>query len=161
VTPGSAAATILWLLATLGFGLYVSNFGDYNATYGSLGGVVVFLTWIYLSGYVLLMGGELNSELERQQAEKNPAAAAVAGPKPGNAAAAPTAAPKAALPGPESVSPGLLPSGNGGGKPALALLLGGGAALALLRRFRRKPAEPVHYHYPSEGGAVRVGAAEL
>jgi membrane protein len=68
ITPGSAAATLLWLIATLGFGLYVANFGNYNATYGSLGGVVVFLTWLYLTAYVLLMGGELNSELERQQA---------------------------------------------------------------------------------------------
>jgi membrane protein len=70
ITPGSAAATLLWLLATLGFGLYVANFGNYNATYGSLGGVVVFLTWLYLTAYILLMGGELNSELERQQKQQ-------------------------------------------------------------------------------------------
>ena len=89
ITPGSAAATLLWLLASLGFGLYVSNFGNYNATYGSLGGVVVFLTWLYLSAYIVLMGGELNSELERQQAAKDPAAAAVAGPQPGNDVEAP------------------------------------------------------------------------
>jgi membrane protein len=80
ITPGSAAATLLWLLASLGFGLYVSNFGNYNATYGSLGGVVVFLTWLYLSAYIVLMGGEMNSELERQQAmEAAPAAAETAG----------------------------------------------------------------------------------
>jgi membrane protein len=70
ISPGSAAATLLWLLASLGFGLYVSHFGNYNATYGSLGGVVVFLTWMYLTAYIILMGGELNSELERQQAEE-------------------------------------------------------------------------------------------
>lgn len=70
ITPGSAAATLLWILASFGFGLYVSNFGDYNATYGSLGGVVVFLTWLYLSAYIVLMGGEMNSELERQQAQE-------------------------------------------------------------------------------------------
>lgn len=68
ISPGSAAATLVWLIASLGFGLYVSQFGNYNATYGSLGGVVVFLTWLYLSAYIVLMGGELNSELERQQA---------------------------------------------------------------------------------------------
>jgi membrane protein len=83
ITPGSAAATLLWLLASFGFGLYVSNFGNYNATYGSLGGVVVFLTWLYLSAYIILMGGEMNSELERQQAKEaglpaEPGAAAVA-----------------------------------------------------------------------------------
>jgi membrane protein len=66
ITPGSAAASLVWLLASLGFGLYVSHFGNYNATYGSLGGVVVFLTWLYLSAYILLMGGELNSELEKE-----------------------------------------------------------------------------------------------
>ncbi|HEX8225018.1 MAG TPA: YihY/virulence factor BrkB family protein [Allosphingosinicella sp.] len=68
ISPGSAAATLLWLAGSLGFGFYVSNFGNYNATYGSLGGVVVFLTWLYLSAYIVLMGGEMNSELERQQA---------------------------------------------------------------------------------------------
>jgi membrane protein len=69
ISPGSAAATLLWLAASYGFGLYVARFGNYNATYGSLGGVIVFLTWLYLSAYILLMGGELNSELERQQAK--------------------------------------------------------------------------------------------
>jgi membrane protein len=68
ISPGSAVATLLWLAGSLGFGLYVSHFGNYNATYGSLGGVVVFLTWLYLSAYIVLMGGEMNSELERQQA---------------------------------------------------------------------------------------------
>ena len=83
ISPGSAAATLLWLAGSLGFGFYVSNFGNYNATYGSLGGVAVFLTWLYLSAYIVLMGGELNSELERQQAIEaglpaRPAAAAEA-----------------------------------------------------------------------------------
>lgn len=66
LTPGSISATLLWIVATLGFGFYVANFGSYNATYGSLGAVVVFLTWLYLSAYILLMGAELNSEAERQ-----------------------------------------------------------------------------------------------
>jgi len=108
ITPGSAAATLLWLLASLGFGVYVSQFGNYNATYGSLGGVVVFLTWLYLSGYILLMGGELNSELERQQAAE--AAAGGADPSLGGASggtpgriAAPTAAPSS-KPLPERIS---------------------------------------------------------
>ncbi len=68
LTPGSVAATMLWLIVTFAFGLYVANFGDYNATYGSLGAVVVLLTWIYLSAYALLLGAELNSELEQQTA---------------------------------------------------------------------------------------------
>lgn len=68
LSPGSIMATLLWLVATLGFGFYVSNFGSYNATYGSLGAVVVLLMWLYLSAYVLLMGAELNAELEHQTA---------------------------------------------------------------------------------------------
>ena len=68
LTPGSIIATLLWLVATLGFGFYVSNFGSYNATYGSLGAVVVLLMWLYLSSYVLLLGAELNAELEHQTA---------------------------------------------------------------------------------------------
>ena len=81
ITPGSAFATVAWLAATAGFGFYVSNFGNYNATYGSLGAVIVFLTWLYLSAYIVLMGAELNSELENRAkqpaAEKTEAAAAL------------------------------------------------------------------------------------
>lgn len=68
LSPGSALTAVLWLLLTLGFGVYVSKFGNYNATYGSLATVVVLLTWLYLSSYVLLFGAELNSELEHQTA---------------------------------------------------------------------------------------------
>jgi membrane protein len=66
LTPGSIAATAAWLIATFGFGFYVANFGNYNATYGSLGAVIVFLTWLYVTAYILLLGGELNAELEKQ-----------------------------------------------------------------------------------------------
>lgn len=64
ITPGSALATLVWLAATWGFGAYVANFSDYNATYGSLGAVIVFLTWLYLSATILLFGAELNSIAE-------------------------------------------------------------------------------------------------
>lgn len=66
ISPGSVIATVVWLAATVAFGFYVSNFGSYNATYGSLGAVIVFLTWLYLTAYILLMGAELNAEVERQ-----------------------------------------------------------------------------------------------
>jgi membrane protein len=66
LTPGSLFAAIGWGLLTAGFGIYVANFGNYNATYGSLGAVVVLLTWMYLSALVLLLGAELNAELEHQ-----------------------------------------------------------------------------------------------
>ncbi|WP_300974436.1 YihY/virulence factor BrkB family protein [Sphingomonas sp. LHG3406-1] len=66
LTPGSIFFAVLWLLLTLGFGFYVRNFGSYGATYGSLSAVVVLLTWLYLSSYVLIFGAELNSEVEHQ-----------------------------------------------------------------------------------------------
>ncbi len=68
LTPGSLLATTLWLVATLGFGIYVANFASYDATYGSLGAAIVLLTWLYLSAYILLLGAEFNCELERQTA---------------------------------------------------------------------------------------------
>jgi membrane protein len=66
VTPGSFIAAVLWLGGSLLFALYVRNWGDYGNTYGTLGGVVVLLMWFYLSGYVVILGAEINSELERQ-----------------------------------------------------------------------------------------------
>lgn len=84
ITPGSALATIVWLGATFGFGLYVSNFGDYNATYGSLGAVIVFLTWLYLTAYIVLFGAELNAvlELEAKRRRQAPKPAAQESPPP-------------------------------------------------------------------------------
>jgi membrane protein len=66
---GSIVATLLWLAATVGFGLYAQKFGNYNATYGSLGAVVVLLMWLYVSAYAILLGAELNAESERQTAK--------------------------------------------------------------------------------------------
>lgn len=68
LTPGSVFAAAGWGLLTLGFGLYVANFGNYNATYGSLGAVIVLLTWLYLTALILIVGAELNAELEHQTA---------------------------------------------------------------------------------------------
>lgn len=65
VTPGGVVAVLAWLAASAGFALYVSNFGSYDKTYGSLGGVVVFLVWLWLSNLALLFGAELDAELER------------------------------------------------------------------------------------------------
>lgn len=77
LTPGSLLSSTLWLLLTLGFGIYVANFGNYNATYGSLGAVVVLLTWLYLSSYILLFGAELNSEFEHQTSQDSTTGAAL------------------------------------------------------------------------------------
>ncbi len=68
ITPGSLFASLAWLALTTLFGFYVSKITDYSATYGSLGTVIVLLTWIYLSAYALVFGAELNSEIEHQTA---------------------------------------------------------------------------------------------
>jgi membrane protein len=64
ITPGSVVATILWLLISLGFKLYIAKFTSYNATYGAIGGVIVLLLWFYVSSLAILVGAELNSEIE-------------------------------------------------------------------------------------------------
>ncbi|MBA3671371.1 MAG: YihY/virulence factor BrkB family protein [Gemmatimonadaceae bacterium] len=63
VLVASALATVMWVVATLLFGLYVKHFGNYNKTYGTLGGVILLLTWMYYSMFVLLVGGELAAEI--------------------------------------------------------------------------------------------------
>jgi membrane protein len=68
VTPGGLAAAVLWVVASLLFNWYAANFGSYNETYGSLGAAIVFMTWIWISTAVVLLGGELNAELEHQTA---------------------------------------------------------------------------------------------
>ena len=64
ITPGSVFATILWVLISLAFKFYVARFGAYNATYGTIGGIIVLLTWFYVSSLAILIGAELNSEIE-------------------------------------------------------------------------------------------------
>jgi membrane protein len=64
ITPGSVLATTLWVLISLGFKFYVARFGSYNATYGTIGGIIVLLTWFYVSSLAILIGAELNAEIE-------------------------------------------------------------------------------------------------
>jgi membrane protein len=64
ITPGSVFATILWVLISLGFKFYVAQFGSYNATYGAIGGVIVTMLWFYVSSLAILVGAELNAEIE-------------------------------------------------------------------------------------------------
>ncbi|ALA59203.1 YihY/virulence factor BrkB family protein [Nitrospira moscoviensis] len=70
VSPGSAFAVAMWLVVSLGFKMYVDNFGDYNKVYGSIAGVIVLMLWLYWSGLVLLIGGEINAEIEHAAAER-------------------------------------------------------------------------------------------
>jgi membrane protein len=65
ILPGAALAVVIWLAASAGFAFYVANFGSYDKTYGALGGVVVFLVWVWLSNVAVLLGAELNAERER------------------------------------------------------------------------------------------------
>jgi membrane protein len=67
IVPGGALAIVVWLLASAGFAFYVANFGSYNKTYGALGGVVVFLVWLWITNVAILLGAELNAERERSR----------------------------------------------------------------------------------------------
>lgn len=73
ITPGAAVAVVVWVAASVGFSYYVSNFGHYNATYGSIGAVIVLLLYFYLSAAVLLFGAELNAVIERGTTGVRPA----------------------------------------------------------------------------------------
>jgi membrane protein len=68
VTPGGVLAVIGWLIASLAFALYVANFGSYNKTYGALAGPIVFLVWLWISNIMILLGAEVNAELQRGRA---------------------------------------------------------------------------------------------
>jgi membrane protein len=64
ITPGAVLATVLWIVASLGVRLYIANFGNYTETYGALAGVMIMLLWFYVSGLCILIGAELNAEIE-------------------------------------------------------------------------------------------------
>jgi membrane protein len=65
ISIGAAVAIGVWILASAAFGLYVANFGSYNKTYGSLGAIVIFLVWLWLTNVAILLGAELNAEIAR------------------------------------------------------------------------------------------------
>jgi membrane protein len=69
VSPGSILGVILLAVASLGFRYYISNFGNYNATYGSLGAMIVLIVWLYIVGLVLLIGSEINALFEHYSPE--------------------------------------------------------------------------------------------
>jgi membrane protein len=69
VSWGSGIATVLWVLATVGFSIYANFFGNYNKTYGALAGVIILMFWLFLTAFVVLVGAELNTEMELQTAK--------------------------------------------------------------------------------------------
>jgi membrane protein len=69
VSVGSIVAAVLWALVSALFSWYAKEFGNFNKTYGSLGAVIVLMTWFYLSSFVVLLGGEINAEMEHQTAK--------------------------------------------------------------------------------------------
>ena len=66
MTPGAVAGVTLWLLASLGFRIYLHFFNSYTATYGSLGAVVILMLWLYITGLAILIGGEVNWVIENE-----------------------------------------------------------------------------------------------
>ena len=66
-SPGGLLAVLGWVIASVAFAFYVSNFGSYNKTYGALAGPIVFLLWLWISNIFILLGAELNAELERSR----------------------------------------------------------------------------------------------
>src|SRR5437879_8719230 len=75
ITWGSAVAAILWLAASALFSWYTANFGNYNETYGSLGAVIGFMTWLWITAIVILIGTEINAETKQQTASNTTTAA--------------------------------------------------------------------------------------
>jgi membrane protein len=67
LSPGGILAVVVWIVASAAFAFYVASFGSYNETYGALGGVIIFLVWLWISNIAVLLGAELNAELERER----------------------------------------------------------------------------------------------
>jgi membrane protein len=132
LTPGSVLAVVGWVAASIGFSIYVQNFGSYDKTYGSVGAVIVLLTWLYLTGFLLLVGGETNAVVEHL---------APAGKRPGAKEQA-DAGPGSAGPSGEAATPrGAASEWRGPGPPPAVLPPG-----QERRRDERRRAERRHLH---------------
>lgn len=129
MTPGALLFMIAWIAFTVGFGFYVANFGSYNSTYGTLGGVVVLMVWLHLSSFILLAAAELNS-IVLQEAAPEEAPAAHKSPSP--EAGTPDATESRPPDGPDGRAPRIRPG-------AAAMAVGGAvAALSAWRALRKR-----------------------
>jgi membrane protein len=134
VTPGSAVAVVLWLALSFGLRLYVTNFGNYSATYGSIGGVILLILWLYLSAVVMLLGAEINAEIEQAAAERGAPTAKAEGQK---AAPAEGGAPAPVALAHRTPAPAR-PPGRSRWRRALALV-GAGAVVGWVAHRPRRP----------------------
>jgi membrane protein len=109
LTPGALLATVLWLVGSLGFRFYVTNFGEYNETYGAIGGVILLLLWFYLSGLVIIVGAVMNAQIEhaaphaKAAGEKAPGERKMIGPRAARAFRARQGGTPAVAPGPRGM----------------------------------------------------------
>ncbi len=101
ITPGSVIGTALWLLASWLFSMYADNFGSYDKMYGSIGGVIVLMTWLYVTGLIFILGGEINALLEHESPEGKARGARAAGERPAPKIERPSIAP----PGQAKIAP--------------------------------------------------------
>jgi membrane protein len=136
ITPGAVAATVLWLLASLLFKIYVARFTDYEGSYGTVGGVIVVLLWFYVSGIAILTGAELNAEIEhaspygKAPGQKNAEGKLLIGAR---AARAYRERPRTPDPIPSTPAPSTPPP-----RPKLGLGAAVAVALVLMRRWHRR-----------------------
>ena len=133
VTPGSVVALVLWLGLSYGLRIYVSHFGNYSATYGSIGGVILLILWLYLTGVVLLLGAEINAEIEHAAAEHGAVTAKAEGEKGAPVDGAAPAPISLAIPRPKAAQ-------RSGWRRAVALV-GAGAVVGWIARRPRRGAD--------------------
>jgi len=143
VTPGAVLATALWLLASLAFKFYLANFADYNATYGSLGGAIVLMLWFYVSGLAVLIGAEMNAEIEHASPYGKDPGEKVPGQKKklGAAAARAYEANQSKGRGRSAQPKGAAPHVHPAPQPTTSSMVTGGLMFMLTRWFRRRVKE--------------------
>jgi membrane protein len=144
ITPGAVLSTLLWLVASLAFKVYLAMFADYNATYGSLGGVIVLMLWFYISGLAILTGSEMNAEIEHASPHGKAPGEKVPGEKKKIGARAARAFEEAQRR--KSAGEGRRPAAPAGEPPprrsaAAYAILGMGAVIALVRKLAG-PSDP-------------------